>query len=88
LSLTCDEITTCGYRVLTTAERTTIMIAKCQCFLHRQEHGGQDCVFHFQDGLANYKAYNDLSWFRPLLGLNSDTSSDLILKMRTCVTKG
>jgi hypothetical protein len=88
LSLTCDEITTCGYRVLTTTECTTIMIAKCRCFLHQQEQGGQDRMFHFRDGLANYKAYNDLSWFRPILGHNSDTSSGLILKMRTCVTKG
>jgi hypothetical protein len=29
----------------------------------------------------NYKAHNDLSWFRPLLGGNSPTSNDLILKM-------
>jgi hypothetical protein len=28
----------------------------------------------------NYKAHNDLSWFRPLLGGNNHTSSGLILK--------
>jgi hypothetical protein len=30
---------------------------------------------------VNYKAYYDLSFFRPLLGGNSPTSSSLILKM-------
>jgi hypothetical protein len=29
----------------------------------------------------NYEAHYDLSWFRPLLGGNSPTSSSLILKM-------
>jgi hypothetical protein len=38
-------------------------------------------VFQFQDGLANYKAHYDLSWFRTLLKGNSPTSSRLILKM-------
>jgi hypothetical protein len=33
---------------------------------------------------VNYKAHNDLSWSRPLLGGNSPTSSDLILKMNKC----
>jgi hypothetical protein len=28
---------------------------------HWQEQGGQDSVFQFQDSLANYKAYYDLS---------------------------
>jgi hypothetical protein len=32
----------------------------------------------------NYKAHNDLSWFRPLPRGNSPTSSDLILKMNMC----
>jgi hypothetical protein len=32
----------------------------------------------------NYKAHNNLSWFRPLLGGNSPTSSGLILKMNRC----
>jgi hypothetical protein len=32
----------------------------------------------------NYKAHNDLSWFRPLLGGNSLTSSGLILRMNKC----
>jgi hypothetical protein len=32
----------------------------------------------------NYKAHGDLSWFRPLLGGNSPTSSGLILKMNMC----
>jgi hypothetical protein len=31
----------------------------------------------------NYKTHNDLSWFIPLLGGNSPTSSGLILKMNT-----
>jgi hypothetical protein len=52
-----------------------------RCFLHRQEQGGQDRVFQFQGGLVNYKAHGDLSWFKPLLGGNSPTSSGLILKM-------
>jgi hypothetical protein len=43
--------------------------------------GGQDHAFLFRDGLVNYKAHYDLSWFRPLLGGNSPTSSGLILKM-------
>jgi hypothetical protein len=30
---------------------------------------------------VNYKAYYDLSWFRPFLIGNSHMSSDLILKM-------
>jgi hypothetical protein len=38
-------------------------------------------VFLFQDGLANYKAHYDLSWFKSCLGGNSPTSSGLILKM-------
>jgi hypothetical protein len=42
---------------------------------------GQDHAFLFQDGLLNYKAHYDLSWFRPLLGGNSPTSRGLILKM-------
>jgi hypothetical protein len=46
-----------------------------------QEQGGQACVFQFQDGLANYKAHYDLSWFMPLLGGNSPMSSGVILKM-------
>jgi hypothetical protein len=33
---------------------------------------------------VNYKAHNGLSWFRTLLGGNSPTSSDLILKMNMC----
>jgi hypothetical protein len=33
---------------------------------------------------VNYKAHNDLSWFRSLLGGNSPTSSGLILKMNKC----
>jgi hypothetical protein len=33
---------------------------------------------------VNYKVHNDLSWFRPLLGGNSPTSSGLILKMNMC----
>jgi hypothetical protein len=49
---------------------------------------------------VNYKAHYDLSWFRSLLGGNSHTSSDLILKMNrgynggepraleVCVVKG
>jgi hypothetical protein len=38
-------------------------------------------MFQFQDGLANYKGYYDLSWFRPLIRGNSHMSSSLILKM-------
>jgi hypothetical protein len=30
-------------------------------FLHRQEQGGQDRVFQFGGGLANYKSHNDIS---------------------------
>jgi hypothetical protein len=43
--------------------------------------GGQDHMFLFRGSLVNYKAYYGLSWFRPLLGGNSHTSSGLILKM-------
>jgi hypothetical protein len=32
---------------------------------------------------VNYKAYYDLSWFRPLLEGNSHTSSSLISKMNS-----
>jgi hypothetical protein len=32
----------------------------------------------------NNKAHGDLSWFRPLLGGNSPTSNDLILKKSMC----
>jgi hypothetical protein len=46
--------------------------------------GGQDHAFQFRDGLVNYEAYYDLSWFRSLLGGNSPTSSGLILKMNKC----
>jgi hypothetical protein len=42
--------------------------------------------FHFRGGLANNE-HKDLSWFRPLLGDNSPTSSGLILK-ETSVTNG
>jgi hypothetical protein len=35
--------------------------ANYQCFLHRQEQGGQDRTFQFQGGHANYKAHSDLS---------------------------
>jgi hypothetical protein len=52
-----------------------------RCFLHWQETGGQDHALQFQGGHANYRAHYDLSWFRPLLGGNSPTSSGLILKM-------
>jgi hypothetical protein len=45
--------------------------------------GGQDHAFLFQCGLANYKAHNGLSWFRPLHGGNSPTSSGLILKVNS-----
>jgi hypothetical protein len=41
-------------------------------------------MFHFQGGLANYKAHNDLSWFRPLLEGNSPTSNGLILMINMC----
>jgi hypothetical protein len=53
--------------------------ANFQCFLHRQEQGGQDHSFQFRGGLANYEAQYDLSLFRPLLGGNSPMSSGLIL---------
>jgi hypothetical protein len=53
----------------------------CRCLLHRQEQGGQDRAFQFQDGLVNYKAHYDLSRFRPLLRGNSHMSSGLILNM-------
>jgi hypothetical protein len=33
---------------------------------------------------VNYKAHNDLSWFKPLLEGNSPTSIGLILKMNEC----
>jgi hypothetical protein len=33
---------------------------------------------------VNYKAYDDLSWFKSLLGGNSPMSSSLILKMNMC----
>jgi hypothetical protein len=33
---------------------------------------------------VNYKAHNDLSWFRPILGGNSPTSSGLFLKVNRC----
>jgi hypothetical protein len=56
--------------------------ANCRCLLHWQEQGGQDHAFQFRDGLVNYKTYYDLYWFRPLLGGNSHTSSNLILKMK------
>jgi hypothetical protein len=36
----------------------------------------------------NYKAHYSLSWFRPLLGGNSPTSSDLILKMNSGYNEG
>jgi hypothetical protein len=52
--------------------------------LHRQEHGGQDHAFQFRDGFMNYKAHDDLSWFKPLFGGNSPTSNGLILKMNIC----
>jgi hypothetical protein len=45
--------------------------------------GGQDRAFLFHGGLANYKSHYSLSWFRPLLGGNSPTSSGLILKMNS-----
>jgi hypothetical protein len=32
---------------------------------------------------VKYKAHYVLSWFRPLLGVNSPTSSGLILKMNS-----
>jgi hypothetical protein len=46
--------------------------------------GGQDHVFQFCDGLKNYEAHYNLSWFRPLLRGNSPMSSCLILKMNMC----
>jgi hypothetical protein len=33
---------------------------------------------------VSYEAHYDLSWFRPLLGVNSPMSSGLILKMNSC----
>jgi hypothetical protein len=45
--------------------------------------GGQDHEFMFRGGHANYKAHYVLSWFMPLLGGNSLTSSGLILKMNS-----
>jgi hypothetical protein len=53
-------------------------------FCTRKIHGGQDHTFLLRDGLANYKANYDLSWFRPLVGGNRPTSSGLILKMNNC----
>jgi hypothetical protein len=44
---------------------------------------GQDRAFLFRGGLVNYKAHHLLSWFKPLLGGNSPTSSGLILKMNS-----
>jgi hypothetical protein len=41
-------------------------------------------MFQFEGGLTNNKTHIDLSWFRPLLGGNSSTSSGLILKMNRC----
>jgi hypothetical protein len=43
--------------------------------------GGQDRMFEFRGGLANYELYYDLSCFRSLLRDNRSTSSGLILKM-------
>jgi hypothetical protein len=43
--------------------------------------GGQDRAFQFRDSLVNYKAHDDVFWFRPLLSGNSPTFSGLILKM-------
>jgi hypothetical protein len=45
--------------------------------------GGQDHVFLFSGGLANFKAHYGLSKFRPLLGGNSPTSRDLILMINS-----
>jgi hypothetical protein len=45
--------------------------------------GGQDHAFLFRGGLVNYIAHYGLSWFNPLLGCNSPTSSGLILKMNS-----
>jgi hypothetical protein len=50
-------------------------------FCTGKKHGDQDHAFQFWDGLANYREHYDLSWFKPLLGGNSPTSSGLILKM-------
>jgi hypothetical protein len=50
-------------------------------FFDQQEQGGQDHVFKFRDGLENYKAHYDLSWFSPLLRGNCPTSNGLMLKM-------
>jgi hypothetical protein len=49
-----------------------------------KRQGGQDHAFQYQGGLTNNIAYNDLSWFRALLGGNSPTSSGFILKMNKC----
>jgi hypothetical protein len=46
--------------------------------------GGKDHTLQFQGGLVIYKSLYDLSWFGPLLGDNSPTYSDLILKMNIC----
>jgi hypothetical protein len=43
--------------------------------------GGQDRMFQFCGGLVDYNAHYSLSWFGTLLGGNSATSNDLILKM-------
>jgi hypothetical protein len=53
----------------------------CQCFLYRQEQGGQDHAFQFRGGHGNYKTHYDLSWFRPILRGNNPTSNGLLLKM-------
>jgi hypothetical protein len=49
-----------------------------------QIQGGQDPALQFRGGLVNNEAYNDLSWFGPLLEGNSPTSISLILKMNIC----
>jgi hypothetical protein len=46
--------------------------------------GGQDHAFQFRGGLVNNEAHYDLSWFRPLPGGNSSTSSNSILKVNMC----
>jgi hypothetical protein len=38
-------------------------------------------MFQFCGGLVDYNAHYSLSWFGTLLGGNSATSNDLILKM-------
>jgi hypothetical protein len=55
----------------------------CRCFCTGKRQGGQDRIFLLRGGLTNYKAHYSLSWFRPLLGGNSPTSSGLILKMNS-----